>query len=365
MNVCIIGDGLAALSLAKNLVNKKINVHIYYKKKNKNFNPNRTIGISRNNLQYFNEEIQDIPKKNIWKIKNIEIYSEKTPYNKIINFENNNKNLFSIVKNDNIYRLLSNQLSKNKFYKKKIIKDNFFYQKLLRKNEYDLVINCDSRNLIAKKYFIKTINKDYNNLAYTTIFNHQKLLNNTAIQIFTKYGPIAFLPTSDTETSVVYSIDTKNYRFKEKEIIELIKKYNPKFVIKKISKLNKFKLKLSNSRIYYYKNIAAFGDCLHKIHPLAGQGFNMTIRDIKVISKIIQDRIDLGMNLDASILHKFEKKTKHVNFIFSNGIDIIYEIFNFDKSIKNKNLNNFLKYLGKNKILNKFFVKYADKGFHI
>ena len=38
---------------------------------------------------------------------------------------------------------------------------------------------------------------------------------------------------------------------------------------------------------YYHQNIVAFGDCLHKIHPLAGEGFNMTIRDIKVISKII------------------------------------------------------------------------------
>ena len=35
MNVCIIGDGLTSLSLAKNLVNKKINVHIYHKNKSK------------------------------------------------------------------------------------------------------------------------------------------------------------------------------------------------------------------------------------------------------------------------------------------------------------------------------------------
>ena len=39
----------------------------------------------------------------------------------------------------------------------------------------------------------------------------------------------------------------------------------------------------------------AFGDSLHKIHPLAGQGFNMTLRDIKILSNIIQNRIDLGL----------------------------------------------------------------------
>jgi len=129
--------------------------------------------------------------------------------------------------------------------------------------------------------------------------------------------------------------------------------------------LDRFQLKSSNTRHYYYNNILAFGDCLHKVHPLAGQGFNMTIRDIKVISKIIQNRIDLGMQLDSLIFEEFEKKTKHTNFIFSNGIDFIYEFFNFDKKNKNNNLNKALKLLGKNKILNNVLVKYADRGFGV
>ena len=62
-------------------------------------------------------------------------------------------------------------------------------------------------------------------------------------------------------------------------------------------------------RNYYYKNILSFGDLIHKIHPLAGQGFNMTIRDIKILSKIVQERIDLGLQIDNSIYHIFENKT--------------------------------------------------------
>ena len=62
----------------------------------------------------------------------------------------------------------------------------------------------------------------------------------------------------------------------------------------RFNKLNKFELKLSNLRNYYFSNILAFGDCLHKIHPFAGQGLNMTIRDIRVISKIIQNKIKLS-----------------------------------------------------------------------
>ena len=55
--------------------------------------------------------------------------------------------------------------------------------------------------------------------------------------------------------------------------------------------LRNLSLRSSNLRSYYYKNILAFGDLLHKLHPLAGQGFNMTIRDIKEILKIIKFKL--------------------------------------------------------------------------
>ena len=49
-------------------------------------------------------------------------------------------------------------------------------------------------------------------------------------------------------------------------------------------------------RNYTHNNILAFGDLIHRIHPLAGQGFNMTIRDIKIISKIVNDKISFASN---------------------------------------------------------------------
>ena len=88
----------------------------------------------------------------------------------------------------------------------------------------------------------------------------------------------------------------------------------------------------------------------------------MTIRDIKVLSEIIQNKIDLGMQLDSSILIEFEKETKNKNFLFSNSIDFIYEAFNFDKKIKNKSFNKFLRIIGKNKNLSGYLIKLADGG---
>ena len=229
MNVCIIGDGLTSLSLARNLINKKINVHIYYKRMTHNFSTNRTIGISKNNLEFFEKNIVELPKKIKWEIKEIEIYSEKLKKNKILNFENNKKNLFYMIKNDILYNFLNRGLLKNKFFKKKVIKNNSFYDGLLKKNNYDLIINCDQDNFISKKYFIKKVDKDYRNLAYTAFLEHKKIDNNSAIQIFTDSGPIAFLPISSTKTSIVCSVDINNKNFKDHEILDLINKHNPKF----------------------------------------------------------------------------------------------------------------------------------------
>ena len=104
---------------------------------------------------------------------------------------------------------------------------------------------------------------------------------------------------------------------------------------------------------------------MHKLHPLAVQGFNMTVRDIKVLLKIIKNRMDHGLELNSSVCLEFEKDVKHKNFIFSNGIDFIYEFFNLERKDKTKTLGNIVQYLGKNKFTNQVFTKFADYGLKI
>ena len=355
MRVCILGSGLTALTLAKALVNQNIFVDIVSLNKNFKINESRTIGISRSNFEYFNRNIINI-EKIIWKLKKIEIYSDNIEKEKILNFENNKDQLFSIIKNHEIYEILNKSLTKNKYLKKIKFKKN-----LIKLNKYNLIINTDFRSSFTKKYFSKKIKKTYNSFAYTTIINHKEVLNEVAIKIFTKIGPIAFLPISKNKTSIVYSIyNPKNIN--TEKVIQLIRQYNPKYEIKKIEKIENFDLKSIILRSYYHNNILAFGDLLHKIHPLAGQGFNMTIRDINLLIKIIKKQIDLGLPLDSSINIEFEKKIKHKNYIFSKSIDFIYEYFNFENKLNNTFLSKSVQLLGKNKLFNNSFKKIADQG---
>jgi len=356
MTICILGNSLTALTLAKALVNNEINVDVLYSKKNYKISDTRTIGISKNNIDFFNNNIINI-EKIIWNLKKIEIFSENLNKERLINFEANNDQLFSILKNYKLYNLLEKNLLKNKFFKSKFISE----KNLSFLNEYELIINCDPSNLITNRYFSKKIIKKYNSYAYTTVITHDQILNDTAFQIFTKKGPLAFLPISNRQTSIVYSLYNSNNQ-KEKKIDQLIKDKNFRYKIKDIAKVNNFELKSLNLRSYYHDNILAFGDLLHRVHPLAGQGFNMTIRDIKILLEIIKKKLDIGLSLDSSVNYEFQKKLRHKNFIFSNGVDLIHEFFNFERKMKNNFLSKSVKLIGNYPSFNKMFTKIADRG---
>ena len=356
MTVCIIGNGLTTLTLAKALVNCKINVDVFFNKKNYKVNRSRTIGITKKNIDFFNNNIINI-EKIIWKLKRIEIFSENLKDKKLINFKTNKTQLFSIIKNYKLYKLLEKDLSKNKFFRSKFYNEkNFSFL-----DKYELIINCDPFNSITNEYFSKKIVKKYNSNAYTTIIKHDQILNDTAVQIFTKQGPLAFLPVSNKETSIVYSVYNLNNQNNEK-IKKLIKDKNFKYNIRNIGKVEHFELKSLNLRSYYYKNILAFGDLLHKVHPLAGQGFNMTIRDIKILLEIVKKKLDIGLTIDSSVNLEFQKKMRHKNLIFSNGIDLIYEFFNIERKMKNSLISESVKLISNYPPINKMFTKIADRG---
>ena len=88
----------------------------------------------------------------------------------------------------------------------------------------------------------------------------------------------------------------------------------------------------------------------------------MTIRDIKILKQIINNRISLGLEIDSSVCSEFEKKLKHKNFLFSSGIDFIYELFNLEKRLKNDKIGKAIQMFGKNKSLINIFTKLADNG---
>ena len=80
------------------------------------------------------------------------------------------------------------------------------------------------------------------------------------------------------------------------------------------------------------------------------------------VATAIKNKIDLGLPLDVSVNEEFEKIIKPKNFIFSNGIDFVYEFFNLETKLDSNTLSKSVKFLGRNSSINKIFTKIADKG---
>ena len=98
---------------------------------------------------------------------------------------------------------------------------------------------------------------------------------------------------------------------------------------------------------YFKDRILLFGDSLHTIHPFVGQGFNMTLRDLASLEKILRKKIKLGLDIGSSdILSEFSEEAKPRNFIFSFGVNILKNSFAYKKlrneMLKILNKSNFI-----------------------
>ncbi len=360
MKICLIGQNLTNLILASVFEEKKINVDIYLNKKFQNIKTNRTIALSSENFDYlrFVTKLSIIP----WKSKEIKIFTEGSQSKEIINFIKKNKEVFNLVSYSKLNEIYLKKIKKSKFIKLYNL-DTSSSLILNRIKKYDLVINSENKNFISNKFFTNKIKKNYRSRAYTFIINHSPKDNDIAIQVFTKFGPLAFLPLSNTKTSIVFSY--KGVEINDEKIVDIFKKYNSFYSFAKINKIENFSLSFEMLRNYTYNNILAFGDLIHRIHPLAGQGFNMTIRDIKIISRLVNDRISLGLPIDISVAEDFQNSTKHLNYLYGKAIDGIYEFFRLDSNINNSISKPVFSILNKNSIFKKYSNILSDKGFNL
>ena len=331
MKICIIGKGLTALILAKKLVEIGIQIDLIDEKKNHFVSASRTLAITEKNIKFLISSFPNIT-NNGYPVNEIKIYDERDQFNDLITFKTDKKVQFYMYEYNRALDYVNQTLKKEKKIKILKNKQNLFSKNFLEK--YNLIIDTSLKNSYTKKIFYKKVTKDYLSKAFISIINHESTINNIARQVFTKYGPLAFLPISKNRTSIVFSLKNKENR-NDVEIKNLINKYNNFYKIKSFAKIENFELKFSLIRKYYFKNILAFGDALHRIHPLAGQGFNMNLRDIQNLLNLIKQNLEIGLPLNELILKKFEKKMSYKNVIFATGIDFIYEFFMFENKLPN------------------------------
>jgi 2-polyprenyl-6-methoxyphenol hydroxylase-like FAD-dependent oxidoreductase len=344
--ICIVGDGLSVLlfAIAINILQTFV-VHFIDKKKELK-NDKRTTAISHSNFNFIKDIMSKFDKKLFWPSKKINLFYE-TRDQKInfLNFKEDKNNLMYVFQNKKIKDFLFKEIKKRKI---RIIKKNI--TKISDLKFYDLKVLCLGRSSVIYDNIIdsRSIDKDYKEIAMTGCVKHNLKKVSTS-QFFLKEGPLALLPFSKNKLSFVWSL---NKNFIKKDINNIIKSKISEILKTKnnidITNLQSYPLILNLKRTYYKKDVLILGEGLHSVHPLAGQGFNLVLRDIKKLKEILKYYSGLGLSIKNSFaLEEFTNQRKPENIITGLGIDMTHNFFKKNKlfePIKELILKNVSKY---------------------
>ncbi|WP_274963258.1 FAD-dependent monooxygenase, partial [Thioclava electrotropha] len=160
---------------------------------------------------------------------------------------------------------------------------------------------------------------DYSHRAMIAGLDHSKSHENIAWEIFYPDGPFALLPMLDGpdgqhRSALVWTVD-------EKDAAGVLKLSDRAFLAEVHKRMGDLlgELTLNSSRSSYplsfqhtakivEHRLALVGDSAHGMHPIAGQGLNLGLRDVGALVEVLDEALRLGLELgDAQVLAKYEK----------------------------------------------------------
>ncbi len=369
--ICIVGGGLTGLISALVLSEKGLDIDLIVEKTTSKIKDLRVTAISEKNMSFLKSTIKNINLKLFYPVKKINLFFEKNNQTKnFLNYDEN-KNLMFFFENRLTKEHLAKLLKRTKIkVQKKTVKSIDLAENKVSTNlsskSYDLVVLCLGSNspIYQKVSGNREIQKNYKEHSITCSVKHH-IKDIGAQQFFLKEGPLAILPYNKKKFSVVWSIEDK-YFLKNKKNISIYLKTKLSNLLKtnKISlgDIQSYPLKMSLKRNYYKKNTIILGDGLHVVHPLAGQGFNLILRDIEKLNALISKNLRLGLTIKNSNIPKdLSDSRKPENLLMGLGIDTTRRFFKSNKyldPIKENILNNF----SRSKLLKKITKRVANLG---
>ena len=374
-NIIIVGSGLVGMTLALMLSRQQYKVLILDKSSKKELlevKDFRTSAISQGSSRILKEI-------SIWnKIKNKaqpinEIYVSEGINSNELDFKSEALNegpLGYIIDNTYLKKIVFKELLESNFVKFvgevniKDIKSSASSATIFsNKGNFNapLIVGADGRNSKTRFFAnIKSFFYDYNQVAFVFNISHTLSHQSKALERFFTSGPLALLPMQNNNkksSSVVWTVDSqlKEKLLKNKNFSnEFEKKYAEAFgQITKTSKPTIYNLNVVSCYEYFKERVVLVGDACQAIHPIAGQGLNLGLRDSYHLAKIISESLELGLDIGSRYVLKdytnkrlIDKKlliqaTHRLNQLFSNNSVVIKAIR--ENGLKIFNKSSFLK----------------------
>lgn len=222
-----------------------------------------------------------------------------------------------------------------------------------------LIIAADGRNSIFRKYVSsRLMNIDYQQTAYVATLQLSKQLN-ASYERFFKTGPIALLPLPGNRASLIWSL--------EKEFAEMGKGFDREALKNYIQIHLEGIVEEDFDIVYeawfplsahffippYDKRLLLMGDAAHAMHPVAGQGFNLSVRNTRCLIEIIEEYQRLGLDMGSgTFLSQYWQSTKTNVFGLLASTHFLIRIFGLESK-----LIEILKKTGMRLVENSSFIK--------
>ncbi|HEY8274161.1 MAG TPA: ubiquinone biosynthesis hydroxylase [Pseudolabrys sp.] len=205
-----------------------------------------------------------------------------------------------------------------------------------------LLVGADgAHSLIRERAGIATHGWNYDQSAIVTTVAHERDHNGRAEEHFLPAGPFAILPLTGRRCSIVWTETSgEAERIVALADIEFHAELEKRFGlqlgdIEIVGPRRAFPLGLFTARTFIGERLALVGDAAHIIHPIAGQGLNMGLRDVAALAEAIADAARLGLDPGGpEVLERYQRwrrfdtmtmgiATDGLNRLFSNHSDAL------------------------------------------
>jgi 2-octaprenyl-6-methoxyphenol hydroxylase len=199
-----------------------------------------------------------------------------------------------------------------------------------------LVAADGARSKLRERAGIVTHGWEYDQSGIVVTVGHERDHDGRAEEHFLPAGPFAILPLSGKRSSLVWterrSEAARIIALSDEEFHgELERRFGLHLgEVKALDKPRAFPLSYFVARSFIAERLALVGDSAHVIHPIAGQGLNMGLKDVAALAEVVVDAARLGMDLGgADVLERYQRwrrfdtmamgvATNSLNFLFSN-----------------------------------------------
>jgi 2-octaprenyl-6-methoxyphenol hydroxylase len=203
-----------------------------------------------------------------------------------------------------------------------------------------VILACDGRgSQLRQQAGIRLSSWQYDATAIVTMLAHEKSHNNVASELFYSDGPFAQLPMTDLpdgrhRSALVWTVrraDADGIKaLSPRAIAHEAERKMGRFLgkLEVIAPVQSFPLNLQHAERYWAERLILVGDAAHGIHPIAGQGLNMGLRDVAALTEVLSISARLGLDLGhPDVARRYERWRRSDNAATAMATDGLVRLF--------------------------------------